>query len=151
MRLSTTFAWTNSLLPKLLSMSHRTNGKKEWHPRGDRRRSLPSHRRRPLRALFVHLDEEVIDACRQELEAGQFTVQSDFTLNLEQCAEQARLQPYDVMVVEYPSPACKEAQMLQLIVNARTVTGQTNGCSPFGVSVSGTPVNVSSVSVNLCH
>src|ERR1700688_3941808 len=115
MRLSTTFAWTNSLLPKLLSMSHRTNSSRESNRRGDRRGSLPSHRRRPLRALFVHLDEEVIDACRQELEAGQFTVQSDFTLNLEQCAEQARLQPYDVMVVEHPSPACKEAQMLQLI------------------------------------
>ena len=115
MRLSTTFGWTNSLLPKLLSMSHPANSQKESHPRGDRRRSLPSHRRRPLRVLFVHLDEEVINACRQELEAGQFTVQSDFTLNLEQCAEQLRLQPYDVMVVEYPSPACKEAQMLELV------------------------------------
>ena len=44
-----------------------------------------------------------------------------------------------------------DAQMLQLIVNARTVIGQTSGCSPFGVSVSGTPINVSSTPVNLCH
>ena len=115
MRLSTTFAWTSSLLPKLSSMSHPANNKKESNPRGDRPGSLPSHRRRPLQALFVHLDAEVINDCRQELEAAQFTVQSDFVLNLTQCAEQVRLHRYDVMVVEYPSPACKEAQMLQLI------------------------------------
>jgi diguanylate cyclase (GGDEF)-like protein/PAS domain S-box-containing protein len=115
MRLSTTFAWTNSLPPKLLSMSHLSNSNKESNPWDDRPGSLPSHRRRPLHALFVHLDEEVIDACRQELEAAQFTVRSDFVLNLAQCSEQARLHPYDVMVVEYPSPACKEVQMQQLI------------------------------------
>jgi two-component system cell cycle response regulator len=96
-------------------MSHPANSKTESNPWDDRPGSLPSHRRRPLQALFVHLDADVIDACRQELEAAQFTVHSDFVLNLTQCAEQVRLHPYDVMVVEYPSPACKEAQMLQLI------------------------------------
>jgi diguanylate cyclase (GGDEF)-like protein/PAS domain S-box-containing protein len=115
MRLPTSFAETTSLIPQLLSMSRSARSKTNSNPLRDRQESSPTHRRRPLRALFVHLDEEVIDACRQELEAGQFTVQSDFTLNLEQCAEQVRLQPYDVMLVEYPSPACKEAQMLELI------------------------------------
>jgi diguanylate cyclase (GGDEF)-like protein/PAS domain S-box-containing protein len=115
MRLSTSFAWTTSLIPQFLSMSRSAWSKTNSNPLRYRQESSPAHRRRPLRALFVHLDEEVIDACRQELEAGQFTVQSDFTLNLEQCAEQVRLQPYDVMLVEYPSPACKEAQMLELI------------------------------------
>ena len=96
-------------------MSHSASSKMKSNQWGDPLKAPPSHRRRPLRALFVHLDAEVIDTCRQELEAGQFTVQSDFVLNLAQCAEQSRLQPYDVIVVEYPSPTCKEAHMLQLI------------------------------------
>ena len=115
MRLSTTFAWTISLIPQLFSISHTSESKSKSSQRRDRPGSLPLHRRRPLHALFVHLDAEVIDACRQELEAAQFTVQSDFVLDLAQSTKQVRLQPYDVMVVEYPSPACKEAQMLQLI------------------------------------
>ena len=115
MRLSTTFAWTTSLIPQLLSMSHFAESKTKSGQRGDRRECVSPHRRRPLHALFVHLDEKVIELCQQELEAAQFTVQSDFVLNLTQCAEQARLHPYDVMVVEYPSQACKESQLLQLI------------------------------------
>jgi hypothetical protein len=48
----------------------------------------PSHRIRPLHALFVHRDAEAIDACVQELEKAQFTVNSDCVLELAQCAEQ---------------------------------------------------------------
>jgi PAS domain S-box-containing protein len=113
--LSTTFAWTISLIPQLLSISHKGESKTKSGSPAARRDSLSSHRRRPLRALFVHLDAQVIDDCRQELEAAKFTVQSDFVLNLTQCAEEVRLHPYDVMVVEYLCAACKEAQMLQLI------------------------------------
>lgn len=50
----------------------------------------------------------------QELEKGQFTVRSDFVLNLAQCAEQLHSQSYDVIVLEYPSPSCKGSQSLQL-------------------------------------
>src|SRR5246500_2743362 len=73
-----------------------------------------SHRRRPLHTLFVHRDAEAINCCLQELEESQFTVRSDFVLNLAQCEEQLRSQSYDVIVAEYPSPGCKESQALQL-------------------------------------
>jgi DNA-binding NtrC family response regulator len=80
-----------------------------------RSRSLPSHRWRPLCVLFVHLDANVMEACTQELNKAQFTVKSDFVLNLAQSASQLRVQPADVMIVDYPSPACKESQVLQLV------------------------------------
>jgi len=76
--------------------------------------SPSSHRRRTLHVLFVHRDAEAINCCLQELEKGQFTVRSDFVLNLAQCEVQLRSQPYDVIVLEYPSPTCKGSQSLQL-------------------------------------
>ena len=78
-------------------------------------KSSTSHRRRPLRVLFVHLDADVMETCSQELDKAQFTVESDFVLSLAQSTDQLRLQPADVMIVEYPSPSCKESQVLQLI------------------------------------
>src|SRR5271165_5817338 len=77
--------------------------------------SPASHRRRLLNVLFLHRDADEIDCCLQELEKGQFTVRSDFVLNLAQCAEQLRSQSYDVIVVEYPNPRCKSSQVLQLL------------------------------------
>jgi len=76
--------------------------------------NFSSHRRRPLHVLFVHRDSEAINSCLQELEKGQFTVQSDFVLNLPQCGEQLRSHSYEMVVVEYPSPNFKSAQSLQL-------------------------------------
>jgi diguanylate cyclase (GGDEF)-like protein/PAS domain S-box-containing protein len=76
--------------------------------------SPSAHRRRTLHVLFVHRDAEAINSCLQELEKGQFTVLSDFVLNLAQCAEQLHSHSYDVIVLEYPSPSCKSPQSLQL-------------------------------------
>jgi diguanylate cyclase (GGDEF)-like protein/PAS domain S-box-containing protein len=75
----------------------------------------PSHRSRPLRALFVHRDTGAIDACLQKLQKAQFTVSSDCVLNLAQCAEQLRSQSYDVLIVEYPGSHYKGSQVLQLL------------------------------------
>jgi diguanylate cyclase (GGDEF)-like protein/PAS domain S-box-containing protein len=75
----------------------------------------PSHRSRPIRALFVHRDADAIDACLQELQKAQFTVSSDCVLNLAQCAEQLRSKSYDVFIVEYPGSHCKGSQVLQLL------------------------------------
>ncbi len=56
--------------------------------RGEARsKSSPSHRRRPLRVLFVHLDADVMEACSQELDKAQFTVKSDFVLSLAQSTD----------------------------------------------------------------
>ena len=63
----------------------------------------------------MHLDANVMEACTQELKKAQFTVKSDFVLNLAQSGNQLRIQPADVMIVDYPSPACKESRVLQLV------------------------------------
>ncbi len=76
-------------------------------------KGTPSHRRRIIRVLFVHRDADAIDSCLQELEKGQFTVIHDIVLNLGQCAVQLQSHAYDVIVVEYPSPSCKDLQVLQ--------------------------------------
>jgi diguanylate cyclase (GGDEF)-like protein/PAS domain S-box-containing protein len=85
----------------------------------DRRNVRPdttaSHRRRPLRVLFIHREADAVDSCVQELEKAQFTVGADVVLTLAQCTEQLRLQSYDVVVAEHPSPNWKGSQALQLL------------------------------------
>ncbi len=97
---------SNSQLSKLPSESD------EGHVRVER---TQTHRMRPLSVLFVHLDAEAVDCCLQELKNGQFTVVSDFVLNLRQCIERLHSHSYDVIVVEYPSPSCKSPQAVQLL------------------------------------
>ena len=87
--------------------------------------SSPSHRSRPLRALFVHRDAEAIDACVQELEKAQFTVSSDCVLELAQCAEQPRSKSYDVIISEYLGSHRNGSQVLQLL-------DQRSGGHPVG-------------------
>jgi len=74
-----------------------------------------THRTRPLRVLFVHRDADTIDCSLEELKKGQFTVVSDFVLNLQQCAERLHSHSYDVIVFEYPTPSCKSTQAVQLL------------------------------------
>ncbi len=85
----------------------------------DRRNVRPdttaSHRRRPLRVLFIHREADAVDSCVQELEKAQFTVGADVVLTLAQCTEQLRFQSYDVVVAEHPSPNWKGSQALQLL------------------------------------
>jgi len=83
--------------------------------RNIRLESTASHRRRPLRVLFIHRDADAVDCCVQELEKAQFTVGADVVLTLAQCTEQLRFQSYDVVVAEYPSPTWKGSQALQLL------------------------------------
>ncbi|HLZ90906.1 MAG TPA: diguanylate cyclase [Candidatus Acidoferrum sp.] len=73
------------------------------------------HRRRPLRALFIHRDADAIDSCMRELEKAQFTVTADFGLDVAQCAERVQSQSYDVIVAEYPSPSWQGARSLKVL------------------------------------
>src|SRR6266478_2248731 len=77
--------------------------------------SSPSHRSRPLRALFVHRDADAIDACVQELEKAQFTVSYDCVLELAQCSEQLRSKSYDVIIIEHLGSRSNGSQVLQLL------------------------------------
>ena len=92
-----------------------TQGETRSSHGGMRLESTPSHRSRTLCALFVHRDADAINACERELEKGQFTVTSDFVLNVAQCTEQLRSRSYDVIVIEYPSPGCNGSQILQAL------------------------------------
>jgi diguanylate cyclase (GGDEF)-like protein/PAS domain S-box-containing protein len=74
-----------------------------------------SHRRRPLRVLFVHRDAEIIEDCVGELRKAQFIVSADFVLNFAQCGERLQSQSYDVVVAEYPCPSLKGSQALQAL------------------------------------
>ncbi len=74
-----------------------------------------SHRRRPLSVLFMHRDADVVDCCVEELKKARFTVSPDSVLTIAQCTQQLRLQTYDVVVAEYPSPNWKGSQTLQLL------------------------------------
>jgi diguanylate cyclase (GGDEF)-like protein/PAS domain S-box-containing protein len=97
------------------SMSNLAQNEIQSDLRSFRPESTASHRRRPLRVLFVHRDADVVDGCLEELKKAQFTVSADFVLNLAQCARQLRSQSYDVIVAEYPSPNWKGSQALQLL------------------------------------
>src|SRR5258708_31381140 len=110
-----TLTQARSLIPQMLSKLNVTQEEMQLDRGPVRSRSLASHRWRPLGVLFVHLDANVMEACTQELKKAQFTVKSDFVLNLAQSASQLRVQPADVMIIDYPSPACKESQVLQLV------------------------------------
>jgi diguanylate cyclase (GGDEF)-like protein/PAS domain S-box-containing protein len=96
-------------------MSHLAQNEIQSDQRSGRPDSTASHRRRPLRVLFVHRDADAVENCLQELKKAQFTVSADFVLTLAQCTKQLRSQPYDVVVAEYPSPNWKGAQALQLL------------------------------------
>jgi diguanylate cyclase (GGDEF)-like protein/PAS domain S-box-containing protein len=80
-----------------------------------RAENAPAHRRRSLRVLFIHRDADVVESCLEELKKAQFIVTADFALNLAQCTGQLRLQAYDVVVAEYPSPSWKGPQALELL------------------------------------
>jgi len=83
--------------------------------RSFRAESVASHRRRSLRVLFIHRDADAIDCSVRELEKAQFSVNADFVLNLEQCAERLHSQSYDVVVAEYPSPSWRGSRNLQIL------------------------------------
>src|SRR5260370_5666849 len=83
--------------------------------RNFRSESSVADRGRPLTALFIHRDADVVDSCLEELKKAQFIVHSDSVLTLAQCTQQLRTEPYDVVIVEYPSPNWKGSQALQLL------------------------------------
>ena len=74
-----------------------------------------SHRRRPLRVLFIHSDRQAVDCCVEELKKAQFTVSANVVLTLAQCTEQLRSQSYDFVIAEYPSTSWNGSQALQLL------------------------------------
>jgi len=83
--------------------------------RNFRPESSVAHRRRPLKVLFIHRDAEVVESCLEELKKAHFAISSDLVLTHAQCAQLLKLQKYDVVIAEYPSPSWKGSQALQLL------------------------------------
>src|SRR5271170_976396 len=87
-------------------------------PRPDRSAPVPgstsSHRGRLVNVLFLHRNAEAVESCLQELKQSQFVVTSNVVLNLAQCVAQLRSEPYDVLIVECPSPSCEGTEILLL-------------------------------------
>ena len=99
----------------MASISQPNQGRNEsglGKPAGER---VQPHRTRSLRVLFIHRDADAIDSCLQEFKKGQFAVSSDFVLNLPQCVEQLKSHTYDVLLVEFPNPSCKEPEAILLL------------------------------------
>jgi diguanylate cyclase (GGDEF)-like protein/PAS domain S-box-containing protein len=99
----------------MASISQPNQGRNEsgsGKPAGER---VQPHRTRSLRVLFIHRDADAIDSCLQEFKKGQFAVSSDFVLNLPQCVQQLKSHTYDVLLVEFPNPSCKEPEAILLL------------------------------------
>jgi diguanylate cyclase (GGDEF)-like protein/PAS domain S-box-containing protein len=99
----------------MASIARGTRGQNEFSPGKSAAQPPQTHRTRALQALFIHRDADAIDSCLQELKKGQFTVTSDFVLNLPQCLEQLKSHSYDVLLVEFPSPICKSPEAILLL------------------------------------
>ncbi|MGB2778184.1 MAG: diguanylate cyclase [Candidatus Acidiferrum sp.] len=100
---------------KCARMSNLAQSDLQTEPVGFRVQRTGSHRRSPLRVLFVHRDAEIIENCLEELKRAQFIVNADFVLNFAQCGERLHSQSYDVVVAEYPCPSLKGSQALQAL------------------------------------
>jgi diguanylate cyclase (GGDEF)-like protein/PAS domain S-box-containing protein len=107
--------WAASLAPGVGPMARLAQNEFRSGLSNFRAESTPSHRRRPLRVLFIHRDADAVDSSLEELKKAQFIVSSDFVLTLAQCTEQLRSQTYDVVIAEYPSPSWKGPQALELL------------------------------------
>src|ERR1700688_3177861 len=99
----------------MASISQGNQEQKQSSARNSAAQGTHTHRTRLLRVLFIHRDAEAIDSCLQELKKGQFTVTSDFVLNLPQCVKQLKSHTYDVLLVEFPNPSCKAPEAVLLL------------------------------------
>jgi len=99
----------------MASISQTNQGRGEAGPGNPAAERAQPHRTRPLRVLFIHRDADAINSCLQELKKGQFTVTSDFVLNLPQCVKQLKSHTYDVLLVEFPNPSCKAPEAVLLL------------------------------------
>jgi diguanylate cyclase (GGDEF)-like protein/PAS domain S-box-containing protein len=65
-----------------------------------------------LRVLFLHDDVVKVERCRQELRSVQLGVTDDVARTADQLSRLLRLQTYDLVLAEYPSSICPDADRL---------------------------------------
>jgi DNA-binding NtrC family response regulator len=77
--------------------------------------NAPERRQNLVRILFVNRCLGDVERCLQELKRLRFTVSSDVVLTPEQFVERLRVDVYDTIVAEYPSPNGHETQALDIL------------------------------------
>ena len=114
------------------SMARLAHSETQSVPRSVLPEGTAFHRSRALNVLFVHRDADAVDSCMQELKKAQFAVSFDIVSNLAQCAALLPSKSYDAVVVEYPSPICKDSQALQFFSQTRQHTSVIFLTTPTG-------------------
>jgi DNA-binding NtrC family response regulator len=77
--------------------------------------NAPERRQNLVRILFVNRCLGDVERCLQELKRLRFTVSSDVVLTPEQFVERLRVDVYDTIVAEHPSPNWHETQALDIL------------------------------------
>jgi diguanylate cyclase (GGDEF)-like protein/PAS domain S-box-containing protein len=72
-------------------------------------------KRNLVRILFIHRFLAEVEHCLYELKKVRFLVSSDVVVTPEQFAERLRSEPFDLVVVEHPSPNWQETQALDIL------------------------------------
>jgi diguanylate cyclase (GGDEF)-like protein/PAS domain S-box-containing protein len=78
-------------------------------------RSLPTHRRRMIRALIVDDDLANVELCLQELKRAQFAISTDVVKTRPDFVERLRMKRYDVVLAAMSVPEWTGLQALALL------------------------------------
>ena len=93
--------------------------------------NAPERRQNLVRILFVNRCLGDVERCLQELKRLRFTVSSDVVLTPEQFVERLRVDVYDTIVAEYPSPNWHETQALDILHEM----GERHSAGLFGTRI----------------
>ena len=83
--------------------------------RGPAQRSLPTHRRRMIRALIVDDDLADVELCLQELKRAQFAISADVVKTRADFIERLRMERYDVVLADTAGAEWTGLQALALL------------------------------------
>lgn len=76
---------------------------------------IPELRRNLVRILFVHRFAGEVERCLQEVRRMHFTATAELVSTPQQCVEKLQLEPYDIVVAEYPGAGWPETRPLDLL------------------------------------
>ncbi len=81
-------------------MLQTTQRERHQGQRGFGPRSLPTHRRRMIRALIIDVNSAEVELCLQELKKAQFAISADVVKTREEFAQKLRKECYDVVLAD---------------------------------------------------
>src|ERR1700680_3294309 len=81
-------------------MLHIAQKEAQQDHRGPAQRSLPTHRRRMIRALVVDDNLADVELCLQELKRAQFAISADVVRTQADFIERLQMEPYEVVLAD---------------------------------------------------